>query len=325
MSQSLPFPHLYARLDRYFKQLMGKNHHPVSLYEPIRYFVALGGKRIRPILVLLTAEAVGGSTVDALESAVAIELLHNFTLVHDDIMDEDDMRRGHPTVHKRWDQGVAILAGDGLIGMAYRILTQKNHPRFYERIRIFTTAVIEVCEGQAMDKEFEEKLEVTSAEYSLMIRKKTASLIAMASQLGALSANGNSDQAEQLAIFGEKIGMAFQIQDDLLDFTSTSKLLGKPVGSDILAGKKTFVTLTANQLLTPNQKDQFKSLVTGTLNENRLKEIQNLLEAGGVLKEGNHQVERYFSEARNLLKQILPQERTEDLMIYTHWILKRAY
>ena len=325
MSQSLPFPHLYARLDRYFKQLMGKNHHPVSLYEPIRYFVALGGKRIRPILVLLTAEAVGGSAVDALESAVAIELLHNFTLVHDDIMDEDDMRRGHPTVHKRWDQGVAILAGDGLIGMAYRILTQKNHPRFYERIRIFTTAVIEVCEGQAMDKEFEEKLEVTSAEYSLMIRKKTASLIAMASQLGALSANGNSDQAEQLAIFGEKIGMAFQIQDDLLDFTSTSKLLGKPVGSDILAGKKTFVTLTANQLLTPNQKDQFKSLVTGTLNENRLKEIQNLLEAGGVLKEGNHQVERYFSEARNLLKQILPQERTEDLMIYTHWILKRAY
>jgi len=171
---------------------------PVSLYEPIRYFLSIGGKRLRPILLILSSHAVGGSTDQAIDAAVAIELLHNFTLVHDDIMDQDHLRRGQSTVHVKWDESVAILAGDGLIGLAYRQLMKLPPQHLIPVSKLFTEGVIEVCEGQAFDKEFEDREDVNLKDYFLMIGKKTGRLITMATQIGAILGGGTDEEIEIL-------------------------------------------------------------------------------------------------------------------------------
>ncbi len=218
---------------------------PESFYGPVRYTLEGGGKRLRPVLVLLTAEAVGGALDAALPCAVAVELMHNFTLVHDDIMDKDELRRGRPTVHVVWDQDTAILAGDGLLALAYQQLFLAPADKLQEIGSTFSDGVIEVCEGQALDKEFETQLEVSLDQYMEMIEKKTARLFSTACKVGALAGGGERAYVNALAAYGRWLGLAFQVQDDLLDVLSDEKTSGKPRASDIRRRKKTFLFVHA--------------------------------------------------------------------------------
>jgi geranylgeranyl diphosphate synthase type II len=216
---------------------------PRSLYEPLKYVLEGGGKRIRPVLLLLSCEAVGGDPKRAVYAGTAIEILHNFTLVHDDIMDHASSRRGRQTVHTRWDTNVAILVGDELLALAYRALLKTSSPNIQEIAKIFTEGVVEVCEGQAYDKEFETRATVGVKDYILMIDKKTAKMVAVAAEIGGLVGNGERSSILALRRYGEYVGRAFQIQDDLLDIIGNEKELGKAVGGDLVEGKKTFLLL----------------------------------------------------------------------------------
>jgi geranylgeranyl diphosphate synthase type II len=234
---------------------------PKTLYRPATYILAGGGKRIRPVLMLCACEAVGGTKESALDAAVGLEILHNFTLVHDDIMDHASSRRGRPTVHTKWDESIAILAGDVLLGLAYRALLQSDCSCIQQISRIFTEGVIEVCEGQAYDKEFELRKTVTMDEYLLMIRKKTGTMVSVATEVGALLGRASEEERKALKSYGELVGQAFQVQDDLLDVIADEKKFGKTIGGDIVEGKKTFLLLTALQRAKGEDKKVLQRIV----------------------------------------------------------------
>ncbi|CUU06863.1 Geranylgeranyl pyrophosphate synthase, partial [Candidatus Kryptobacter tengchongensis] len=203
---------------------------PVGLYEPIRYILFAGGKRIRPIILLLSCESLGGDYEDAINAALAVEIFHNFTLVHDDIMDNADLRRGLLTIHKRWGINTAILSGDAMFAIAYKFLSSIKSARIDEIFNSFTQAAIEVCEGQALDLELETSFDVSIDDYIKMISKKTASLIKNSARIGALIANGSNEQILALENYGLNLGLAFQFMDDLLDVVASSDEFGKSIG-----------------------------------------------------------------------------------------------
>ncbi len=218
---------------------------PASLRDPISYFFTLPGKRIRPLIVLITAENFCHEYEAAVPAAVAIEVLHDFTLVHDDIMDDDHFRRGCPTVHTKWDVGTAILSGDSMVALAYRKLLQTKSPHLITMIEAFTDGMYVVCEGQARDKEFETRDDVSLDDYLPMITQKTARLFALAFELGYLSCSSTT-------ALGEHIGVAYQVRDDLLDFVADEKILGKDIGSDWRRKKKTYITIGYHHKATAN-------------------------------------------------------------------------
>lgn len=218
---------------------------PRDLTDACRYVLAGGGKRVRSTLLLLSCEAVGGRLNDALDAGAAIETMHNFTLVHDDVMDNAPSRRGRATVHIRWDLNNALLTGDILLGLAYRSLLRTRSESLPHLIALFTTGLIEVCEGQALDLEFEARSDVTVDEYFTMIEKKTGRLISMATEMGAIIGGGSRAHIDALRLFGHYLGRAFQLQDDLLDVVAEEKQFGKTIGGDIIEGKKTFLLLKA--------------------------------------------------------------------------------
>jgi len=220
---------------------------PASLRDPISYFFTLPGKRIRPLIVLITAENFCHEYEAAVPAAVAIEVLHDFTLVHDDIMDDDHFRRGCPTVHTKWDVGTAILSGDSMVALAYRKLLQAKSPHLITMIEAFTDGMYVVCEGQARDKEFETRDDVSLDDYLPMITQKTARLFALAFELGYLSCSSTTDLGGALKEIGEHIGVAYQVRDDILDFVADEKTLGKDIGSDWRRKKKTYVTIGYRQ------------------------------------------------------------------------------
>jgi geranylgeranyl pyrophosphate synthase len=220
---------------------------PASLLEPISYFFTLPGKRLRPLITLITAEHFCHAYEAAVSAAIAIELLHDFTLVHDDIMDDDCFRRGCPTVHTKWDVGTAILSGDAMVALAYRKLLTTRSPRLVTMIEAFTDGMYVVCKGQAKDKEFETRNDVSLDEYLPMISQKTARLFALAFELGYLSCSPAADLVGALKEMGEQIGLAYQIRDDLLDFVADKKTLGKDIGSDWRRKKKTYITIGYQQ------------------------------------------------------------------------------
>jgi geranylgeranyl diphosphate synthase type II len=235
---------LRERVDTRLSEVIDREK-PDTIYTPARYVLTGGGKRIRPVLVMLACEASGGTADDALNAAAAVEILHNFTLVHDDIMDNADTRRGRETVHTKWDENIAILVGDNLIGIAYNILldTPKGDPR--KLFAVFTDGMIEVCEGQAYDKEFEAAASVSHGDYFMMIGKKTGRLVTMSAELGAIIGGADDTQYAALVEYASHIGRAFQVQDDLLDVVADRKKFGKPIGGDIIEGKKTFLLVNA--------------------------------------------------------------------------------
>ena len=275
---------------------------PVSLYEPMRYALTSGGKRLRPVLVVLASEMVGGNINDSLYAAIAVELLHNFTLVHDDIMDQDDLRRGRVTVHKKWNESVAILSGDGLLALAYESLLRIRSPQIQLISTYFTQALLEVCEGQALDSEFENREQVGLNEYFLMIEKKTAKLFAMSCQIGALCGGGSLEEAEKLSGFGGLLGRAFQIQDDLLDITSDEKILGKNFGSDIRQGKKTYLLLHALNNADRNDRARIHEILNfRKAGEAQAQEIQQIFKRSGTIDTAKQEISNALELARESL------------------------
>ena len=222
---------------------------PYGLYEPIEYTLAAGGKRVRPQLAMIACQLFGGNEEDVLPAALALEVFHNFTLLHDDVMDKADVRRGRPTVHMKWNENTAILSGDQMLIEAYKLLSGVPADKLPEVLRLFNKMATEICEGQQYDVDFESQSHVTIDEYLNMIRLKTSVLLATALQIGAYVAGADTPTQEALYQFGIAVGLAFQIQDDILDVWGDPKTFGKAVGGDISCNKKTFVYLEAMRRL----------------------------------------------------------------------------
>jgi geranylgeranyl diphosphate synthase type II len=224
------------------------NSKPVELYEPIRYMLALGGKRLRPALLLMSTELFGGDYLKALSPAIAIEVFHNFSLLHDDIMDKAPLRRSKPTVHQKWNVDIAILSGDAMLVKAYQLMTNVEGLYLRKILDLFSATAIEVCEGQQLDMNFEERKDVTVAEYIYMMTLKTSVLLASSLKIGAILANASDENADHIYSFGKNIGIAFQLRDDILDVYGDREKFGKQTGGDILSNKKTFLLLKALEL-----------------------------------------------------------------------------
>ena len=237
---------------------------PKSLYEPIKYILSLGGKRIRPALVLMACNLYKENIENALRPAIGLEVFHNFTLLHDDLMDEADKRRNKPTVHKVWNANAAILSGDAMMITAYQLIGETEPAHLKEVLNIFTATALEICGGQQYDMEFESRTDVTEDEYIEMIRLKTAVLLACALKMGAILGGASHADAEHLYQFGINIGLAFQLQDDLLDVYGNTATFGKNIGGDILCNKKTFMLINALRLANPEQKKELNDWMSRT-------------------------------------------------------------
>ncbi|MFB0942647.1 MAG: polyprenyl synthetase family protein, partial [Patiriisocius sp.] len=214
---------------------------PASLYEPIDYILTLGGKRLRPVLTLMSADFFGGNYKQALDASLAVEMFHNFSLVHDDIMDNAPLRRGHQTVHEKWDVNTGILSGDAMLILAYQLFETYRPEVFMQLAVLFSKTALEVCEGQQYDVDFETRNDVTISQYIKMIEYKTAVLIGASLQMGAIIADASQSCQEKIYAFGKNLGIAFQLQDDYLDAFGNPLTFGKQVGGDIIANKKTFL------------------------------------------------------------------------------------
>ncbi len=255
---------------------------PGELYAPIKYVLQAKGKRIRPALLWLIGENLQGNRADLIDAALAVELLHTFTLVHDDIMDQDTRRRGAPTVHVKWDQNTAILSGDGLMSLAFYTLMQTRNADIIARMGThFSMAMLEICEGQAMDISFEKTPQITTDQYLQMVTKKTGKLIGLSCQLGAIIAQASPRIISALYQFGIELGQAFQIQDDLLEITADEKKMGKSLGSDLASGKKTYPLVVATADLTPAGTKKFMSFISKNT-YNRTVVRQALKENGSI-------------------------------------------
>lgn len=304
--------------------------HPATLYEPLKYLLSGGGKRIRPVLMIFCCEAAGGKMEDAVYASAAIELLHNFTLVHDDIMDNADTRRGKETLHKKWNDNVAILSGDHLIGMAYMNLIKTNSGRLNEIVSSFTEGILEVCEGQSFDKEFEIRKDVRLSEYLMMIGKKTARMLETSAEVGALIGNGSDEIIHNLKKYASNLGIAFQILDDLLDINASEEQLGKKIGGDLLEGKKTFLILKALELVkNENDLQKIKSVIDSNGlkpgDENDILEIKNIYERSGVIEYAENEIEKYTSLADKHLNTVPEGEMKERLKWFSSMLMSRKF
>lgn len=305
-------------------RLLFRDQTPATLYEPMAYLLRAGGKRIRPLLLALSCRSVGGHLEDCLDAAVAIELLHTFTLVHDDIMDHDHLRRGLPTVHKKWDEATAILAGDGLVTAAYAGLLRTRHPELHRVLDKFTEGLMVLCEGQALDKAFESREDVAIGEYFDMIGKKTAKLIEMSCEVGGILGNGTEGETAALKRFGFSLGIAFQVQDDLLDVISKEETLGKPVASDISERKKTYLTIHFHSRADAAQRGRFMAFWGKPgLAPADADEIKSLFEQTGTLAEADRIIVEKTNLALSELEQIRPGQSREDLRELALSLLKR--
>jgi geranylgeranyl diphosphate synthase, type II len=307
-------------------QISVRKKEPQSLYEPMRYVLLSSGKRIRPILILLSCEAVGGVPNQALSAAVAIEIMHNFTLVHDDIMDHADSRRGRPTVHTRWDENVAILVGDELVAFAYRELLKTKSPAIARIADVFTDGVVEVCEGQAFDKEFETLHDVTIDDYLLMIAKKTGKLFSVSSEIGALIGGGTDRETRALKSFATYLGRAFQIQDDLLDIIADEKEFGKKIGGDIVEGKKTYLLIQAYGRATGKDKKLIQTIFKnhGT-SKNNIPLVREIYERYGIIELAKQAIDRDIRLANVQLKKLRESPAREMLFQFSSWVLNRQF
>lgn len=254
------FDQLLQRIEQEIGQLQF-DCPPQSLYEPIRYILSLGGKRIRPVLTLMACDLYGSDVRQAIPAALGLEVFHNFTLLHDDLMDEADKRRNKPTVHKVWNANTAILSGDAMLIAAYRLMGQVKVDLLKPIFDLFTQTALEICGGQQYDMEFESRLDVTEEEYIEMIRLKTAVLLACALKMGALIGGAPQADVDNLYAFGIHIGLAFQLQDDLLDVYGNTLTFGKNIGGDILCNKKTFLLINALRLANPTQRQELLSWI----------------------------------------------------------------
>ncbi len=300
--------------------------YPYSLFDPLNYIMSCGGKRIRPILVMLSCEAFGGNAEIALDAAIAVEILHNFTLVHDDIMDNADTRRGKVTIHKKWNVNAAILVGDELIGLSYRSLLRTKTDKIAGVVKAFTDGVIEVCEGQALDKEFETGVDVTPEDYIIMIRKKTAELLRTSSVMGAIIGNADESGIRSISDYSENIGLAFQIQDDQLDVIADENEFGKKIGGDIIEKKKTYLYLKALEILKGKDKDDFMYLYNSDpAGDDKIREIISIYNDVCVIESARSEIKRYTGIANSSLDCISSPEARRKLEMFSRMLLNRNF
>lgn len=280
---------------------------PKGLYEPIAYAMASGGKRLRPQFVLLAAQIFDGQPEDAMPAALAVELFHNFTLLHDDVMDHASVRRGRPTVHIRWNDNTAILSGDQMLIEAYKQLGRLKSDCLPHVLRLFNRMATEVCEGQQYDVDYENKADTTLDDYLMMIRLKTSVLLATALQIGACIAGADDAMQQALYAFGIHIGLAFQIQDDVLDVYGDPATFGKAIGGDILCNKKTYVLLTALAMADAATRTELQALLAATTADPQAKiqAVTALYNRIGVRTVCEQAIEAYIAQALDDLK-VLP-------------------
>ena len=301
---------------------------PAELYEPISYLMQLGGKRMRPVLVLVSTELFGGDVLKALDAAIGIELFHNFTLMHDDIMDKAPLRRGNPTVHVKWNESAAILSGDVMFVEAYKLMIRVDDSILRKVLDIFSDTASGVCQGQQADMNFEKRDQVSLEEYIEMIRLKTAVLLAGSMQIGALIGGAEKEQADLLYEFGENLGLAFQLQDDILDVYGDPEKFGKQVGGDILADKKTFLLIKARELAKGESVSELDKWLNkpDVLPGNKVNAITSIYNSLGVRKLAEAEMETYVRKALNALdkitvepsKKVLLRGFAEQLLIREH-------
>ncbi len=280
---------LRTMIDRRVRAL-ALNGNSSTLRDACGHVLSGGGKRIRGMLVLLSCQAVGGSARQALDAGVAIETMHDFTLVHDDIMDNADSRRGRPTVHKQWDANTAIITGDVLLGLAYRSLARTATKPRAQLVEVFTEGLIAVCDGQALDMELAGRTDVSLPEYFSMIEKKTGSLIATAAEMGGLIGGGSPNEVRSLRKFGHYLGRAFQLQDDLLDLVADEQRLGKPIGGDIVEGKKTFLLISAAERARGNDRDLIERVMQRKAQRESIPAVKELFDRYGILEEAGRRI-----------------------------------
>jgi geranylgeranyl diphosphate synthase type II len=297
--------------------------HPLNLYEPIRYIMNLGGKRLRPALVLIATDLFGGDVVEALPAALAIETFHNFTLIHDDIMDNAPLRRGKQTVHEKWGVNNAILSGDVMMVEANKQLAQVDSLVLKAVLNTFNATAQGVCEGQQLDMEFETREDVSIPEYIDMIRLKTAVLVGGAMELGAIVARATQEHAELIYRFGESLGIAFQLQDDILDVYGDPEKFGKQVGGDIKSNKKTFLLLSLQQLLTPGDREKLtKELLNQT--ETKVKNITDLYDQYKIKELATLEMQRHLTMAFDALGKIdIVGDRKQALIQLANELMNR--
>lgn len=300
---------------------------PQSLYEPVKYVLSLGGKRIRPTLMMLAYNLYKDDPESILSSACALETYHNYTLLHDDLMDNADLRRGQMTVHRRWDANTAILSGDSMLVLAYQRIAQCRKDKLAEVLSLFTETALEIGEGQQYDMEFERRNDVTEAEYIEMIRLKTSVLLACALKMGALLADAPESDCENLYHFGELTGLAFQLQDDFLDVYGDTKVFGKAIGGDILAGKKTFMLINALAQANSSQRKQLEQwLATTDRPQEKIEAVTQLYNEIGVDAMATEKISYYFNESYRYLEAVnVDEKRKQELKLFTERMMKRQY
>ena len=302
------------------------NKEPKKLYEPIKYTLALGGKRIRPALLLLANDLFGGKAVRAMNSALAIEVFHNFTLVHDDIMDDAPLRRGKTTVFKKWDTNTAILSGDVMFVNAIQLLAKDNNDKLADILAIFNKASVEVCEGQQYDMDFETLENVSIDDYLKMIELKTAVLLAASLKIGALIANAKQDDANHIYEFGRNLGIAFQLMDDILDLYGDPEKFGKQVGGDVIANKKTYLLLKAKELAKGETRKELEFCLTSTAikPENKVERIKTIFNALGVKKAAIDEMNLFYNTAISHLDSIdAPEDKKKVFEDFAKQLMHR--
>ena len=302
------------------------NKEPKNLYEPIQYILNLGGKRMRPILTLMSAEVFNTDFQKALPAAMAVEVFHNFSLVHDDIMDDAPLRRGNITVHEKWDINTAILSGDAMLILAYQYFEQYEPAIFRDLAKLFSKTALEVCEGQQWDVDFETRSDVTIPEYLKMIEYKTAVLVAAAMKMGAIVAETTAENANLIYEFGLNLGLAFQLQDDYLDAFGNPETFGKQVGGDIIENKKTYLFLKAKEHAQEIDKTELLSLFSNQLEDStaKIEQVKAIFIRSGADKITQNAIEEYTLKAFDTLNKMhIGEDKKEILKTFGQNLMKR--
>jgi geranylgeranyl diphosphate synthase type II len=288
---------------------------PESLFEPISYILSIGGKRIRPVLTVMGCDLFGGSIQDALPTALAIETFHNFTLLHDDLMDKADIRRGKATVHKKWNDNTAVLSGDAMLIEAYHLMARNKDKHLKQLLQLFSKTATEICCGQQLDMEFESREDVAEEEYLEMIRLKTAVLLACSLKSGAIIAEASAQNAQLLYDFGINIGLAFQLKDDLLDVYGDSDKFGKNIGGDIVSNKKTFLLINALKSAAARPELEYWIRKTDFDRDEKVKAVTAIYDKLKLKELSESRIEAYYQKALACIQQVdVVEERKMDLL-----------
>lgn len=318
--------HQYQEFISDYLQLQSKTKEPKNLYEPIHYILGLGGKRMRPVLTLISAEVFDADYKKALPAALAVEVFHNFSLVHDDIMDDAPLRRGKTTVHEKWNINTGILSGDAMLILAYQYFEQYEPVIFRSLAKLFSKTALEVCEGQQWDVDFETRDDVTIPEYLKMIEYKTAVLVAAAMKMGAIIAETSEENANLIYDFGLNLGLAFQLQDDYLDAFGDPETFGKQVGGDIIENKKTYLYLKAIEFSTLDEKKQLMHLFSIHLEDNfdKINSAAAIFNSSGASKATQDAIHKYtFKAFETLEKMDVSEDKKAMLRAFGENLMER--